>query len=154
MPVPSFLRAAAALGLAASLAACGETGGGLAPGLVVAMDSPTAVLDRGAALGILNQYRATTGAGALTDDAALDAEAQSLAQQYASSGTAPKLPSDAGGIRVSAGYSTFAETFSGWRNSPADAAVLANPAARRAGIASFYSANSAYGVYWVLLLAG
>jgi uncharacterized protein YkwD len=118
------------------------------------MDSPSATLDRGAAIDILNQYRASTGAGPLADDAALDAEAQALAQQYATSGTAPKLPADATGLRVSAGYSTFAETFSGWRNSPADAAVLANPGARRMGLASFYSANSSYGVYWVLLLAG
>ena len=46
----------------------------------------------------------------------------------------------------------FAETFSGWRNSPPDAAVLGMPNATRAGLAEFYAPNSAYGVYWILVL--
>lgn len=154
MSASLLARTALALCFATSLAACGETGGGLAPGLVAGMNAPGATLDRGAAFDLLNQYRATTGAGALTDDANLDAEALTLAQQYAASGTAPKLPPDATGLRVSAGYANFADTFSGWRNNPSDAAVLADAKAHKAGLASFYSPNSGYGVYWVLLVAG
>lgn len=116
------------------------------------MDQPGASLNRAEALGILNHYRATTGAPALTTDAALDAMAQDLAAVYARSGTAPKLPAGVLGMRVSAGYANVAETFSGWRNSPADAQAIADPAARRAGLGVAYSANSTYGVYWVLLL--
>jgi hypothetical protein len=154
LPSLSFVRLAAAAGLACLLAACGETAGGLAPGLTAAMDAPGANLDRPTAFGVLNQYRATVGAGALSDDPGLDATAQSLAQQYASAGTPPKLPPGASSIRVSAGYANFAETFSGWRNTPADAAVLGSATATRAGLAAIYDANSTYGVYWVLVLAG
>jgi uncharacterized protein YkwD len=124
----------------------------LSGGLTARMDQPGASLNRTEALGILNSYRTTLGAPALTGDAALDSTAQSLATEYASTGTAPKLPTGATQMRVSAGYATFAETFSGWRNSPADAQVLASASARRAGLGVAYSANSAYGVYWVLVL--
>jgi hypothetical protein len=143
----------AAVLVGAGLSACGETAGGLAPGLVARMDAPGATLDRAGAIGIVNQYRSTVGASALTGDTTLDATAQSLAAQYASTGNAPKLPAGAVAIRVSAGYPNFAETFSGWRNSPAVAWVLASSGATRAGIASVYDAKSTYGVYWVLVLA-
>jgi uncharacterized protein YkwD len=55
-------------------------------------------------------------------------------------------------MRLSAGYTNFAETFSGWRNSPEDANVLAQGDARRAGFAAVYDPNSAYGTHWVMLL--
>jgi uncharacterized protein YkwD len=145
-------RFAGATALAVLLTACGETAGGIAPGLVATMDSPGATLDRGAAFGILNQYRGTVGAGSLTDDPALDTTAQNLAQTYASTGTAPQLPTGAIALRASSGYNDFAETFSGWRNSPPDSAVLTMAGATRAGLAEFYDPNSAYGVYWILLL--
>jgi uncharacterized protein YkwD len=137
----------------AMLAAC-STGGGapLSQGLSQRMDAPGASLNRAEALGIVNSYRGTVGAGSLRADAGLDATAQALAQQYASSGTSPRTPAGSVTIAVSAGYPNFAETFSGWRNSPADAAILSNRSATRAGVAAVYDANSAYGVYWVLLL--
>jgi uncharacterized protein YkwD len=137
----------------AVLGACSTGGGGaLSPGLSQRMDQSGASLNRAEALSIVNHYRQTVGAGALRADASLDATAQALAQQYASSGTSPKTPAGAVTIAVSAGYPNFAETFSGWRNSPADAAILANRSATRAGVAAVYDANSTYGVYWVLLL--
>jgi uncharacterized protein YkwD len=145
-------RFAGATALAVLLTACGETTSGLAPGLTATMDTPGAALDRGAAFGVLNQYRGTVGVGPLTDDPALDTMAQNLAQSYAATGTSPQLPTGAVAIRGSAGYKDFAETFSGWRNSPPDSAVLTMAGATRAGLAEFYDANSAYGVYWILLL--
>jgi uncharacterized protein YkwD len=141
------LAIVATLGLAACMPS-----GGLPGGLTARMDQPGARLDRAEALGILNAYRGTTGSAPLAADAGLDADAQSLAASYARSGTPPGLPAGALGIRVSAGYANFAETFSGWRNSPPDAAAIANPAARRAGLGVVYDANSGYGVYWVLVL--
>ena len=90
-----LVRLAGASALAVTLAACGETGGALAPGLVASMDAPGAQLDRGAAFNLLNQYRSTVGAGALTDDPALDSIAQNLAQTYATTGTAPQQPTAA-----------------------------------------------------------
>ncbi|GGF44622.1 hypothetical protein GCM10011321_38910 [Youhaiella tibetensis] len=143
--------------VAALLGACsfggGGGGGSIAPGLVARMDTPGATLDKTASLGIVNQYRATAGAGPLRLDPGLDATAQALANEYARTGTAPKTPSGARTIRVSAGYANFAETFSGWRNSPDDARVLADPTLGRAGLGVAYDPNSGYGVYWVLVLA-
>ena len=78
--------------------------------------------------------------------------AQDLVAGYAQSGKAPALPAGAVALRVSAGYATFAETFSGWRNSPPDAAAIATKAAARAGLGVTYDADSTYGVYWVLVL--
>lgn len=146
-------RAGAALLVAGLLAACSTGGGGLAPGLAARMDQPGASLDRAQAIGIVNNYRATVGAPPLAEDAGLVAIAQQLAAQYAATGTPPRLPAGASVIRVSAGYPNFAETFSGWRNSPADAAALGNRRARRAGVAVTYAASSGYGTHWVLLLA-
>ena len=143
--------------LLAGLAGCmgmDGGGGGLPAGLTASMATPGASLDRATALSVVNQYRATTGAAALADDPGLDAQAQALATTYARTGKAPPLPAGVTGLRASAGYANFAETFSGWRNSPADAAVLADQTARRAGLAAIYDANSTYGVYWILVLAG
>lgn len=148
-------RTAIAVLCVGGLAACGGAptpGGGLAPGLVAQIASPGAQMDRQAALGIVNQYRATRGAGPLAADAALDAQAQAIAAQYAASGNPPAKPADAAAMRLSAGYTNFAETFSGWRNSPADADVLAQADARRVGFAAVYDPNSAYGTHWVMLL--
>jgi uncharacterized protein YkwD len=158
----SFVATARTLGLplaglviAVSLAGCmgGSTGGALAPGLVQAVNTPNAQMDRVAALAIVNQYRSVRGAAALAPDQGLDAQAQSLASQYAATGTPPSMPSGVSAMRLSAGYENFAETFSGWRNSPADADVMASGSARRAGFAAVYNPNSAYGTHWVMVLA-
>lgn len=139
--------------VALALAGCSAGGGGaLSAGLTQRMDQPGANLNRAEALGIVNHYRAASGAGQLTADASLDATAQQLAADYARSGTAPKRPETAVALRSSAGYANFAETFSGWRNSPEDAAVLAERSATKAGVGVAYDPNSTYGVYWVLLL--
>jgi uncharacterized protein YkwD len=116
------------------------------------MDAKGVTLDRAQAIAIVNQYRATTGAAALTEDPALDATADALVVQYSRSGTQAPKPAGAIEVRYSAGYYNFAETFSGWRNSPADSKALTNAGATRAGIAARYDAGSAYGVYWVLIL--
>jgi uncharacterized protein YkwD len=143
-----------AAGLAAVLLASCSTGGGaaLSSGLTQRMDQPGANLNRAEALGIVNHFRAASGSSQLTADAGLDATAQGLAAAYAKTGTAPKTPAGSAGMRTSAGYPNFAETFSGWRNSPEDAAVLTAGTASKAGIGVAYDPNSTYGVYWVLLL--
>jgi hypothetical protein len=146
--------ATAVLALAGCMGMDSGGGGALPAGLTAGMDAPGASLDRATAIAVLNQYRATTGAAQLSEDAALDTQAQTLAAAYARTGKAPALPGGLLGLRASAGYVNFAETFSGWRNSPADAAVLGNPSAHRAGLAVTYDPNSTYGVYWILVLAG
>lgn len=154
--VPAHLtRIALAVLCVGGLAACSGApsgGGALAPGLVAQVASPGAQMDRHAALDIVNQYRATRGVAPLAADAGLEAQAQSVAAQYAGSGNPPARPADAAAMRLSAGYTNFAETFSGWRNSPADANVLAQADARRVGFAAVYDPNSAYGTHWVMLL--
>jgi uncharacterized protein YkwD len=147
----ALTRAAIPLVLLTGLAAC-SSGGALSPGLAARMDVPGAQLNRTEALGIVNNYRSTSGAAALSDDATLDATAQALAAEYAKTGKQPAKPAGAIQIRYSAGYFTFAETFSGWRNSATDAAALVDKTATKAGVASVYDSNSPYGVYWVLIL--
>jgi uncharacterized protein YkwD len=163
MAIAALSRPRAYLSLAFSLAAIGvlagcigaptvqQSSGALSPGLVASMDRPGAQMDRQTALGIINQYRATRGIAPLAADPALDQQAQSMASQYAQSGTPPRSP-DGHEMRLSAGYSNFAETFSGWRNSPADADILASSIMRRAGLAVVYNENSNYGTHWVLLM--
>jgi uncharacterized protein YkwD len=151
----SIIRLAAVTALALALAACSMMGGGqqLSSGLSARMDAPGASLSRVEALFLLNDYRRSQGAMDLRGDAVLDSTAQSLATAYAKSGTPPAAPKGIRAIRFSAGYATFAETFSGWRNVPSDAAVLADMGAKRAGLGVAYEANSTNGVHWVLLLA-
>lgn len=148
--------ASLALMAAISIAGCSMMGpasspGGLAPGLTARMDAPGATLDRVQAINLINAYRATRGVAPLTPDAGLDGTAQALANQYAQSGSAPSTPQGLAAMKLSAGYPTFAETFSGWRNNPADAQALAT-SATKAGVAMSYNASSAYGIHWVLVL--
>jgi hypothetical protein len=159
----SFIRYAAAAGFVLTaglaLAGCSMMGGGvgggsataLSSGLTARMDQPGAVLDRREAINLINAYRATRGVGPLVGDVGLDGTAQALANQYAQTNTAPATPQGLVVMKLSAGYSTVANTFSGWRNSPADAAGLAANATK-AGIAVAYNPSSSYGVYWVLVL--
>lgn len=146
----------AALLAALVLSACSMSGGGsspgaLAPALSARMDQPGARLDQAEAIGMINAYRATAGLPALVPDAALEGTAQVLANQYAQTGNPPRTPQGLAGMKLSAGYATFAETFSGWRNNPADAAGLrAN--AGKAGLAMAFNPASSYGIHWVLVL--
>jgi uncharacterized protein YkwD len=157
----SYLRLAS-LGLAVSatiaIAGCSMMGGGastptsLSAGLTARMDQPGARLDRAQAINLVNAYRSTRGMQPLTSDAGLDGTAQALANQYAQTGTTPATPQGMSVMKLSAGYATFADTFSGWRNSAADAAGLAAQG-NKAGLGVAYNAASSYGVYWVLVIA-
>ncbi len=127
----------------------------LSPGLTDRMDLNGANLDRAEALNLINQYRATRGVLPLSVDPVLDATAQQLAVNYAANSNRPQKPdTDIVQMQLSAGYTNFANVFSGWRGSASDATAIADPQATRAGFGVVYSANSTYGVYWVLLLGG
>jgi uncharacterized protein YkwD len=136
----------------AALAAC-STGGGLSPGLTQRMDSSTAQLNTADAIGIINHYRSTVGVGALVEDPSLAAVAAQYAASYAKTGRQQSKPDGTIEIRYSAGYATFAETFSGWRNSGQESAVMSGRTPTRAGVAVVYEENSPYGVYWVVIVA-
>jgi len=154
MTVSTLFRLVAATGLAVALAACSMGGGqALSPGLTAPMNRPGAQLNRVEALFLLNDYRRTQGAAEVRGDTVLDSTAQTLALNYAKTGAQPMLPPGATVMRLSAGYPTFAEVFSGWRGVPADAAALADGTAKRAGLGVAYEPASSLGVYWVLVLA-
>jgi uncharacterized protein YkwD len=148
--IPALLRLVLAVTLGLLIASC--SAGGLAPGLTARLDHPGASINRADALAIINHYRASSGLGPLVADPALDAAAQDAAQQYAQSGQQPPKPAGTVDVRYSAGYVTFAEVFSGWRGSPADAKALTAATATRSGIGGFYSDNSPFGAYWALVL--
>lgn len=147
----SALRAAIVATALAGVAAC-SADTGLAPGLTQSMDQPGARLDQAAALNILNHYRADQSVSALTAAAELDAQANTLARQYAASGKPPRNVPSGATFLTSAGYTRFADVFSGWRNSNPDARILADPSHRQLGLGVVSDPNSDYGVYWVLLL--
>lgn len=152
---PSALaRIALTAVLAGALAACSMGGGGapLSPGLSAPMNQPGAKLNRVEALFLLNDFRRAQGAADVRGDTVLDNTAQTLAAAYAKTGAQPALPPGAVVMRLSAGYTTFAEAFSGWRAVPADASAIADITAKRAGLGVAYEPNSSHGVYWVLVL--
>ena len=132
------------------LAACST--GRLSPGLTDRMDSSTAQLNKAEAIGIINHYRATVGVGPLVEDPSLSAMADQMARNYAKTGRQATKPEGTSEVRYSAGYPTFAETFSGWRNSDQKSLVMSGSSVTRAGIAVIYEENSPYGVYWVVIV--
>jgi uncharacterized protein YkwD len=147
----TLARFAVAAMLALTLAACSSTR--LSDGLTERMDSGTAQLNSAEAIGIINAYRATLGVGALMEDPALSAQARTIATTYAKTGRQATKPEGTSEIRYSAGYATFAETFSGWRNSNQQSLVMSGTSVTRAGIAVVYEETSPYGVYWVVIVA-
>jgi uncharacterized protein YkwD len=154
MTARNLFRLTLAGGLAVVLAACSMGGGApLSEGLTAPMNRPGAQLNRVEALFLLNDYRRQNGATDVRGDTVLDSTAQTLAQNYAKTGGQPLLPPGATVMRLSAGYSTFAEVFSGWRAVPADASALATQGVGRAGLGVVYEPASVNGVYWVLVLA-
>lgn len=151
--IAAITRLAFAGGFAVALAACSMGGGApLSPGLSAPMNQPGAQLSRVEALFLLNDFRRAQGATDVRGDTVMDNTAQSLATAYAKSGTPPVMPAGIVVMRVSAGYNSFAEAFSGWRAVPADAAAISERSAKRAGLGVAYEPNSTHGVYWVLLL--
>ena len=150
------------LGLALGLAGCG--GKAVHPpnnGPYSALDTSSAVLDRAMAIGMINAYRKGKGLAALQEDAALDAAADAMAEKAGREdrSTFGEVPNLIGGIapngatiRLSAGYRTFADAFSGWRGVPAhDAALLAKDA-KSIGLAARYAPTGKYRVYWALAI--
>ena len=151
MIATTLARFAFAAILTVALAGCSSTR--LSDGLTQRMDSSTAQLNTADAIGIINHYRATVGVGALVEDPALSAQAKTMAANYAKTGRQASKPEGTSEVRYSAGYSTFAETFSGWRSSQQQSLVMSSNNVTRAGIAVVYEENSPYGVYWVVIVA-
>ncbi|HUV32997.1 MAG TPA: CAP domain-containing protein [Devosiaceae bacterium] len=158
----TLIAFAAAL-LVAGLAACVGSAT-LSPALNARLDQPGTTLDAAAAIDLINQYRSASGVPPLVMDVALNVAATSAAASYAGAEdiaagraslgpVAERVGAPQAAEKVSAGYGTFGETFSGWRNNPNDAGALAAPWASRAGIGVVYDPDTGFGTYWVLILA-
>lgn len=146
---------------ALGLAACS---GGPKPevsAIYTRLDKSGASIDTNAALSMINAYRQSKRLPPLTEDQALSSEAATIASSAAREdkstfGEMPDMAQGASGssriVRVSAGYYTVAEAFSGWRGvAQHDAAMLA-PNATRLGIATALAQNAKYKVYWTLIV--
>jgi uncharacterized protein YkwD len=126
-------------------------------------------VDTSTAAQMISQYRINNGLPAVTPDPQLNAIAKSQAEAMAAAGSvqaslAPTQqlatrmasigePKTAAAENVSAGYRTFAEAFSGWRESPKHNQVLLTGDATRMGIATAYSPTAKHKVFWSLVLA-
>lgn len=124
-------------------------------------------VDAAAARDMISIYRHNHGVSTLTIDPELqkiaESQAKAMAQADQLSHTIDgSLMSrvDRTGFRnstavenISMGYHTLAEAFSGWRQSPPHNANMLNPAMRRMGIATAYSPQSKYKVFWALILS-
>lgn len=126
-------------------------------------------LDAGSARDFINNYRKSNGLGPVRLNPAL----MSLAKGYAASLAATSRPNapvnpdgkingrlqaagyQAGAVSesVTAGYHTFAEAFSGWRDSAPHRKTMLMRDAVDMGIAAHYAPNTKYRVYWVLVMA-
>lgn len=162
-PLRHALLVAAALALA-GLTACQQeqpvTDSG--PSFYQRLDQGGA-LDPAAAASLINAWRARNGRGPLQLDAALSAQARERASSVAETDTSTwgEVPQVARASassalrmeRVSAGYRTLAEAFSGWRDSPQHNAVMLAPGSRL-GIAAVDRPGTKYRVYWTLIVAG
>ncbi|PVB61574.1 hypothetical protein DCO57_11565 [Labrenzia sp. 011] len=126
-------------------------------------------VDAATAAQMISQYRINNGLAPVTPDAQLSAIASSQADAMAAAGTvkaslaggqqlATRMrsigePKTAASENVSAGYRTFAEAFSGWRESPKHNEVLLMKDATRLGIATAYAPNAKHKVFWSLVMA-
>jgi uncharacterized protein YkwD len=128
---------------------------------------PGTELDAASAVSMISGYRANNGLPTVV----LDPELMQLAQTQAEvMAKRDKLDHGAGkpfvqrlkasgydakraAENVSAGYHTFAEAFSGWRDSNPHRANMLLAGATRMGIAAVYTPASKYKVYWALILA-
>ncbi len=126
-------------------------------------------VDTGTASQMISQYRSNNGLSGVVPDPQLTAIAKSQAEAMARAGTvkaslaqnmqlATRMasigePRTSAAENVSAGYRTFAEAFSGWRESPNHNAVLLTKDATRLGIATAYSSTAKHKVFWSLVMA-
>ena len=167
---PAWAAFALAALAALPLAGCGgTTGTSSQPAFYTNLAQSGARLNEADARNMINGYRAANGAPEVQLSSALTTLARSYAAALASEArTAPAVRPD-GRLKsrlisvgynaaeveesVTAGYHTFAEAFSGWRDSPPHRKVMLMQGATEMGIAAAYAPNTKYKVYWVLIMA-
>lgn len=136
------------------------------PAFYQRLDQTGGAVDPASSLGMVNQYRANRGARPLVWDPALARVAQAQADRMAGLGRVQsneeaKLDAElkAAGIgyrrylsNLSAGYRTFAEAFSGWRELKQHDANMTDPGVARIGLATAQAPNSKYRIFWAMVL--
>lgn len=164
-----FLALSGAGALASLMAACSTVREPAAPvpPFYDRLDLTGHKVDPGSSLSMINQYRGNNGARPLRWNPALAQVAQQAADKLAASGRV--LSADEvrlgdmlmqSGYRykvytanLSAGYRTFAEAFSGWRELKENNAHLVDARATEIGIATALVPGSKYQVFWALVVA-
>ena len=170
-PTGQWVRGSLLIGtLAAVLASCAEAPSPAPsrPAFYNNLELPTSRLDVQDAVQIISNYRVSKG---LTPVIA-DPELIILAQNHANAPARDnKVGHEIGGTfadrvktlnsqrsvsveNVSAGYRSFAEAFSGWRDSKRHNANLLNKKVSRFGIAKAVNSNSKFKVFWTLVMTG
>lgn len=153
-----ILLSSLALGLA--LGSCASNRTDSTPALYTRLDQAGQSFDPAISVAMINGYRRNHGLSPLVLDQNLSQEAQMRASAAAEAdkstpGEVPALKNeetaDGKTIRVSAGYRTAAEAFSGWRDVPAHNSALLSKHATRIGLAAHYVPASRYNIYWALI---
>ncbi|MER2607031.1 MAG: CAP domain-containing protein [Siculibacillus sp.] len=158
----------AVVALAATLAACsrGPVEPDRTPAFYQRLDVGGRPVDPASSLSMINHYRANNGLAPLQWDPALARVAQAQADGMAAadrvhSTDEARLDTALGGAGIgyasflanfSAGYRTFAEAFSGWRESKVHNATMLSAKASRVGLATAYAPNSKYKIFWTLVV--
>jgi uncharacterized protein YkwD len=123
-------------------------------------------VDPASSLSMINQYRSNHGLAPLVWDPAVARIAQRQADEMAAADRVHSMADArldaalaAAGIgygsflaNFSAGYRTFAETFSGWRESKIHDATMLAPRATRVGLATAQAPRSKYRIFWTLIV--
>ncbi|MDK9697654.1 MAG: CAP domain-containing protein [Siculibacillus sp.] len=162
-----LLRIAAPVVAIAALAACSrgpvpET----RPAFYARLDQTGGAVDPASSLSMINMYRANKGLAPLIWDPALARVAQGQVDRMAAADKVQSVEEAhldrdlaAAGIghtsflaNFSAGYRTFAEAFSGWRESKVHDATMVAPRASRVGLATAQAPHSKYKIFWSLVV--
>ncbi len=125
---------------------------------------PSLDAEENAFLGIINEYRASQGLGALVVSPTLETSSRWLSQDMAAKGYfdhTDSLGRDFGtrlsafgygastaGENIAAGNADAQSTFTQWKNSPGHNANMLGSGYKAIGIARYYDASSPYGWYW------
>ncbi|WP_310618454.1 CAP domain-containing protein [Flexibacterium corallicola] len=132
------------------------------------LESYQASVDVYEASGMISAYRAQFGLPPVYADKKLSRVAQSRSAEVAAlKGQKPSDREILGNTlaeqgvytsyvveNTSSGYRSWAEAFSGWRQSPKHNKVMLDPNIERIGLATTYDPQSKYKVFWALVAVG
>jgi uncharacterized protein YkwD len=130
------------------------------------LDQTGGAVDPASSVSMINLYRSNRGLPPLVWDPTLARVAQGQVDRMAAADRVQSVEEAhldrdlaAAGIgyksylaNFSAGYRTFAEAFSGWRESKVHDATMVAPRATRIGLATAQAPQSKYKIFWTLVV--